>query len=132
MRVRSPRRSLAFALSLAVTCGSSGLADAAGLNVLEYLADPVATRDLDGRLVGTVATAELPPTPVAVVDVQRGAVLIVTASGKGVWLDRDDVKLDRSGSVRHLCNSLDVASGAEQVAAMKIATGASCARQLAP
>lgn len=133
MRVRSPRRSLVFALVLALTCGASGRAAAdGGLNVIAYLADPVGRRDADGRLVGVVATADLPPPPAAVVDVQRGAVLIATAAGKGVWLDRDDVELDRSGSVRQLCNALALTPAADQVATMKIATRASCAKELAP
>jgi hypothetical protein len=129
---RSPRRSVAAALVLAVACGPSGVVAAdEGLNVIAYRTDPVGTRDADGRPLRRVPTSDLPPTPARVIDVQHGAVLVATA-GKGVWLDRDDVELDRSGSVRQLCNSLAVASGSEQIAAVRIATRASCAKQLAP
>ena len=133
MRSQLLRRSLALALVLAVTCGASAMVVAdEGLNVIEYLVDPVRTRDADGRLVGSVPQTELPSAPAVVIDVQRDAVLVATPSGRGVWLDRNDVKLDRSGSVRQLCTSVARTSGAGSVDTVKLGMRASCAKQLAP
>lgn len=133
MSNRSLRWLFAVVLVLAVSGGTSVAARAAdGLSVIAYLADPVGTRDADGRFIGTVPQADLPPAPAPVIDVQRGAVLVGTSSGKDVWLDRMDVKLNQAGSVRELCNSLARASSPDRTVAGTMGAGPNCAKQVAP
>jgi len=102
--------------------------DAEGVEVIEYLVDPVAIVDLQGDLAGTVNQKDLPAVPAKVNALTtKGAFQVLKRSGEAVWLDPFDVKINAQGeSVKDLCTRLAIGRPSDSTDRAAMGLGPGC------
>ncbi|MGF6693967.1 hypothetical protein M2318_004051 [Metapseudomonas resinovorans] len=102
---------------------------AATPTVEEFLADPVAVLDEQGKLEREVALSEVPPNPLPVLQYNEELELVqVELAGKKVWLDTMDLRLNPSKLVKLPCQKMPTSQAQDQQNNSTIGFGAGCSK----
>lgn len=102
---------------------------AASPTVEEFLADPVAVLNEQGKLEREIALSEAPPGPLPVLQYNEDLELVqVELEGKKVWLDTMDLRLNPSKIVKLPCQKMPTSQAQDHQNNSTIGFGAGCSK----
>lgn len=126
LRMRRARRATEIAAAgLALCLLAAPAAADKPLAVIKFTAEEVGIRNAQGKFLGTRKASTLPRPPLPVKGLSKGAVKI-RAGKEAVWVDRMDVRLSASGSVKELCKKIAIADAGDRTSGGTMGVASVC------